>query len=122
MRKRVLVLEDDVVLARTAIRILKGYFEVEVFPTVEAAFEALLQRPFDVIVSDVNIVGGMPGTDLYRKVEKTFPEMVSKFMFYTASIDPYNLRTFKVPVLMKPASPQDLIDKIRSLCDDPTSG
>ncbi len=117
MRKRILVLEDDEVLARTALRVLKKDFDVKVFPNVEAAFAALLTSPFDAIVSDVNIIGGMPGTELYRKVLKALPDMASKFMFYTASIDPHNLRTFKVPVLMKPAAAQDLIKMIYTLME-----
>lgn len=115
MRKRILVLEDDDILARAALRILGKEFDVEVFKTADGAFEALLQRPFDAVVSDVNILGGMSGTDFFRKIQQTHPEMVSKFMFYSASLDPSNLRAFKVPVLLKPAPKEELIKMIHSL-------
>jgi len=113
--KRVLVLEDDDILARAARRQLSKDFEVEVFLNVEEAFEALLQRRFDVIVSDVNILGGMSGTDFFRKIQQTHPELVNRFMFYSASLDPSNLSAFKVPVLLKPAPKDELIKMIHTL-------
>jgi len=114
MKKLVMIVENDEVLARTTGRILRDHFEFETFPSAEKAFEALLRKPYDAIVCDVNL-DGMLGTDLFRRLETTHPEMLSRFMFFTASIDPHSLKTFKVPALLKPCAAEDLVKMVQSL-------
>jgi EAL domain-containing protein (putative c-di-GMP-specific phosphodiesterase class I)/CheY-like chemotaxis protein len=65
----VLVVDDDESLARTQRRLLEGAYEVVVAGNGEAALEAIMRRPFDVILSDIQMPG-MSGVDLLRAVRR----------------------------------------------------
>lgn len=114
-----MIVEDDTVLARASHRILGTEFDVDVFTDGEAAFEALHVRKYAGIVCDVNM-GRMSGTDFLRLIRTACPEMSSHFMFYTASVDPHNLRSTLVPVLPKPAHPNDLLTMVHFITRDTT--
>ena len=68
VRIRILVVEDDVALARTLTRTLtREGFEVSVAHDGIVAGESLMTERFDVVVSDVNLPGAS-GVDLLRMV------------------------------------------------------
>ena len=122
MKKRVMVIEDDLVVARSTTRILEKEYDVEVFKNAEEAYAALLNKPYDAIVSDVNLPK-MSGPEFLVRVKRARPEMLTRFVFHTASLEPSNLRIFPVPVLMKPSPAVDLLRMVRSLVKcETTSG
>jgi EAL domain-containing protein (putative c-di-GMP-specific phosphodiesterase class I) len=66
--RAVLVVEDDAALARVIQRLLRAAGrEVVVAHDGKAAADAVVDRPFDVIITDINLPG-MSGVDLLRLV------------------------------------------------------
>lgn len=112
--KLVMVVDDDPILARSAKRVLGTKFRVDAFLSGEDAFDALMQRRYDCVVCDVNMIG-MSGPDLLRRIQENCPDLARRFMFYTASIEPHSLGIFQVPVLLKPSSSSVLIARVEEL-------
>jgi DNA-binding NtrC family response regulator len=75
LKARVLIVDDELSLARMAASSLRqaGY-ECEIYPTLDAAIQALEQRGADVIVADLKLPG-MGGMDLLRKVHTKRPDV-----------------------------------------------
>lgn len=112
-RKRLAVVDDDVVLARATKRILRD-FEVDVFANGEDAYQEILRTPYDGVVCDVNM-NGMSGPALLSLVANVSPRLASHFLFYTASVPPHDFKMFTVPVLLKPSMPAELIAAVMAL-------
>jgi two-component system OmpR family response regulator len=68
---RVLIVEDDLRLGRTLVRGLReAGFSVEVAPSGEAALDALVDRPVDVVMLDV-VLPGIDGFETCRRLRET---------------------------------------------------
>ncbi len=65
----VLVVDDDAFFARTMRRLLEPAYEVVMAGDGKAALEAVVKRPFDVIISDIEMPG-MSGVELLSAVRE----------------------------------------------------
>lgn len=73
MKKRVLVVDDDEMIRRVVVRVLRlAGFEVASCEGGAEALSLLGASPFDVMVTDL-VMGGMSGVDLVRQVRTSFP-------------------------------------------------
>lgn len=110
--KRILVVDDDPVMARTVARVLGRDFDVK---TVESGADALIALEaggFSGVVSDIDMPN-MSGPELYRKVVEIYPAMANHFVFFTANDGMVPL--LNVPVLLKGASSNGLLKMIHSI-------
>lgn len=112
---RVLVVEDDPVLAMATEDILRnaGVQDVEVCPTTEAAMEALrTQRP-DAVVLDVHLSDRDDGWAIAELLE-AFGNQSPRIVFATGSPEAIPAAVAELGiVLTKPYLPADLIDALR---------
>jgi PAS domain S-box-containing protein len=107
-RGRVLVVEDDLMLAEMAAELIgeMGY-QVQVAHNAQEAL-AIMQRsePFHLVFSDVVMPGGMSGLELARKMRSRYPEL--PILLTTGFSDALAGRPVEFPVLMKPYEPDRL--------------
>ena len=108
----VLVVDDEAAVAETLAEILAldGH-RVEIAGSGSAALEALDEREFDLIVSDLRMPD-VDGPTLYERVGERRPELLERFVFVTgdslgASISRF-LATSGVTHMEKPIAPQEL--------------
>jgi PAS domain S-box-containing protein len=81
-RARVLIVDDDAVLARTLCRVLQGQ-DVAVATNGREAFELLLTgRRFDVILCDL-MMPVMTGMELHARITEKLPHLVESMIFIT---------------------------------------
>lgn len=69
-----LLIEDDEGVAEAGKEMLKTCgFKVLHFVTADAGWEAFQSRPFDLVLSDINLPGQMNGVDLARSIRRNRP-------------------------------------------------
>ena len=75
MKARIAILDDEARMADILSIVLRreGY-EVESFSQPELAVEALLERPFDLLITDLRMPG-MDGLEVMRRVREQEPEL-----------------------------------------------
>jgi len=67
---------DDEQVAREGISlVLRKNYQVRAFPTAEAAIEAMLSEPPDLVLLDIGLPG-MSGIEALEKIKSLYPEMV----------------------------------------------
>jgi PAS domain S-box-containing protein len=82
---RILVVDDESALAVALKKVLGDDHEVTTVTTGDQALRLLSDGArFDVIVCDV-LMPGTSGIDVYRRIEKTRPELAKKFIFMTGA-------------------------------------
>lgn len=100
-RARVLVVDDDELVARSISRLLSGH-DVALASTAETALRELATREFDLVLCDV-MMPGLDGAGLHRSVP---PHVAERFAFITGGAFTEEAQTFldgvKNPVLTKP--------------------
>jgi CheY-like chemotaxis protein len=79
--RRLLVVDDDVLVARTLARQLSGH-HVEVVSSGQAALERLAsgKNQFDLVLCDL-MMPDMTGMEVYEAVEKRCPALAKRFVF-----------------------------------------
>ncbi len=106
--KRVLVVDDELPLAR-ALKLVLRHHEVTTVHDGREAFELLKGgQDFDVILCDL-MMFGMTGAELYRRITALRSELASRFIFMTGGTFTEQshafLETSGNPVLRKPFDP-----------------
>ncbi|MFO0758799.1 MAG: ATP-binding protein [Byssovorax sp.] len=105
-RKRVLVIDDEPVLAQALGRALEPEFDVTVLSSGREARRVLVEgTPFDVILCDL-IMPEVTGMDLHEDLRASRPELCERMIFMTGGTFTARARTFLAgvnnPVLEKP--------------------
>jgi signal transduction histidine kinase/ActR/RegA family two-component response regulator len=79
--RRLLVIDDDVLVARTLARMLKQH-EVEVATSGRDALKRLAENGtnYDLVLCDL-MMPDVTGMDVYEEVERLYPSLASKFVF-----------------------------------------
>lgn len=116
---RVLIVDDEVLIAESLRRILADEFEVTATSAPTTALAWLTAGNwYDVILSDV-MMPGMTGVELRARVERAAPELAARFVFMTGGIVLPHVQTLLqgVPnvVLAKPFDYGALRDLIRRM-------
>lgn len=116
-QRRVLVVDDDVMLAETLSGFLSRFHQVEVCWTAADAMERLSSaESWDVILCDLNLPDST-GIDLWQEASRRRPELAGHFVFMSGSgvDDPgCGLADVPNPRLGKPVDIRRLLDVIAS--------
>jgi len=118
-KKRVLIVEDDLELARIYENLLGG-FQYEVSTATDGAFalKRILSGDVDAILCDLKMPE-LDGDLFYSAVERAKPHLCNRFIFITGAGDDPKYHSFlsqiKSPVLRKPLHPAALLQELRKL-------
>jgi PAS domain S-box-containing protein len=110
-RGRILLVEDDPLVARAVRRTLSRDHEVIFVDGGRSALEALAQDKFDLVLSDL-MMPDMTGMDLHAELSRTHPEVAERMVFlsggaFTEAAREF-LRRVPNPQVEKPFDPQEL--------------
>jgi signal transduction histidine kinase/CheY-like chemotaxis protein len=104
-RRRVLLVDDDVVVARAVARALRSRADVETASGVVEAHEMLLARDFDVILSDLQMPAG-GGRRLYEELLARSADTARRVVFFSggspSAVDAAFIAQERIPLLAKP--------------------
>jgi PAS domain S-box-containing protein len=110
-RKRVLVVDDDKMLARSLQRLLAREHDVEVALEAQAALAREDLPSFDLILCDV-MMPGLDGPAFHEALRARHPELASRVVFMSGGIFAPEVRVsldrLNRPMLEKPVLPADL--------------
>ena len=84
-RLRLLIVDDEVMVARAAQRVFEGQFKVDIAPDGKTALEKLRQLEYDVVLCDV-MMPGLSGLELYRQVRLENEALAARFVFATGGL------------------------------------
>src|SRR5207253_9351787 len=84
-RGRILLVEDDALVARAVRRTLSREHEVVVVETGRAALEAIAGAKFDLVISDL-MMPEMTGMDLHAALLRTHPEMGKRMGLFSGGV------------------------------------
>lgn len=79
--QRILVIDDEHMVAKTLGRVLKGH-EVTLTETVDHALTLVNERVFDIIFCDM-MMPGLGGMDLYLAMARLHPEILNRLVLMT---------------------------------------
>ena len=117
-RLRVLVVEDEVGLARALVEEIEKLHDVVAVHNGGDALAAIVERRFDVVLCDL-LMPGLSGEDLYRQVSARDDEQARAFVFMTALGSGADVEQFLTecgrPILEKPFA----VDRLFSLLGQP---
>jgi PAS domain S-box-containing protein len=117
-RGRILLVEDDPLVARAVKRTLAREHDVVFVEGGREALQALAKEPFDLIISDL-MMPEMTGMELHAELLRTHPDTAARMVFLSGGAFTGAAREFlhRVPNrhIEKPFDPQQLRDLIRQL-------
>jgi DNA-binding NtrC family response regulator len=118
----VLLVDDEAGIRRSVGRFLRRYgCEVQAVATGTDAIEALANKEFDVVISDIRMPG-LTGKELYRMLEQGHPHMTSRIIFMSGDLMRAETRDFLeecgCPSLQKPYELADLVRILEELWDN----
>jgi CheY-like chemotaxis protein len=112
MAKRILIVEDEAIVAEIAALMLEdaGYEVVGIYATAERAIAQLKSDAPDLALLDINLGAGASGIDVARTI---VDEYGMPFVFVTAQADAATreraMATGPAGYLMKPYQPSELL-------------
>lgn len=117
--KRVLVIEDEPIIARICSRVLTSDgFAVDVACNGIVAKDMLQNNRYDVCISDIRIPE-MSGIELYHYIRDNHAHLVDNIIFISGDVLNNEVKHFlmdnTVHFLAKPFSPQELTGAINDL-------
>lgn len=114
--RRILLVEDDVAVAAVAMDLLKSMgLEVTAAETGPHALDVLKKKPFDLMLTDIVMPGGMTGIELARRVAADHPAMrIVLTSGYAGDDVDEALKDAPWPFLSKPYS----ADQLRRIIDE----
>jgi DNA-binding NtrC family response regulator len=114
-KPRVLVVDDDDMVLRSTLRVLRE-FDCKGTSKPKEALSLILSEPFDAVVSDVSMPE-MGGFDLFQAACKEKPSMSDKFVFVTGGTHDVRVMEWlrSVKSLAKPFRIPELIESVRSI-------
>ena len=113
-KKKILVVEDDVIVANVlrAILELEGFL-IEIARGGLEGLEKVKQNGYDVVISDY-LMPGMNGEELYLEILKMDQDLAKRIIFYPRVTNDF-LKTHGNMFLPKPFNPKELIEAVRGL-------
>jgi DNA-binding NtrC family response regulator len=122
-RLKVLVLDDEVLVADSLVQILGvyGYEATPAYDPVEAV-EWLSSHPCDIVISDVVFNGQMSGVDLAIQLRKTLPGCKVLLMSGNNSTSDLLAVALKqghsFDILAKPVHPTVILDRLKTFSNE----
>jgi CheY-like chemotaxis protein len=120
-RRRILLAEDDPLVARAVRRTLSRDHDVSLVESGRAALEILAREQFDLVISDL-LMPEMTGMDLHAELSRTRPEIANRMIFLSGGAFTEAAREFLArvpnPQIEKPFDPQQLRELIRRLLSE----
>lgn len=115
-RALILFVEDDDVLAAVLVELLGSLGEVRWAPSAEDAIALLPTRPWDLLVSDIDLPG-MNGHEMVRRAKGAHAELGTLMLSGHASFEQAveAIRAGADDYLTKPVEPARLLEKARTL-------
>lgn len=111
-KKRILIIEDEEMLADLEKEILEGEgFEVEVTRNGAEGLERIKQNGYDVIISDFQMPK-MRGDEFYLEVKNLSRNLEKRIIFVSASINDF-IESTGNRFLVKPFSNQQLTQVVK---------
>lgn len=115
---RVLIVDDEPMLASTLQRLLSATYDTDVAPTGTLALQLFLARPHDVVLCDLS-VAGLSGVALLEAIHRASPGLERRLVFMTGGEPSPHERAILARhgcvVLEKPFSPAELLDAVRKI-------
>jgi CheY-like chemotaxis protein len=90
-RMRLLIIDDELLVARAAQRIFDSHFRVDIALDGATALQKLSTQSYDVVLCDV-MMPGMTGIDVYRAVRARDEALAARFVFATGGLFNEELR------------------------------
>jgi signal transduction histidine kinase/ActR/RegA family two-component response regulator len=110
--RSVLVVDDDVAVARAVRRLLGSRMNVDVAGTVGLALSKVVEKPYDLILSDLQMPGG-GGRRLYEELLAVSPGTARRVIFFSggspSAADAELIAQHGIPFLPKPLVVDDLL-------------
>ena len=110
--RSVLVVDDDVAVARAVRRLLGSKMNVEVADSVGLALSKLFEQPYDLILSDLQMPGG-GGRRFYQELLAVSPDKARRVIFFSggspSAADAELIVRHGIPFLAKPLVVDDLL-------------
>jgi CheY-like chemotaxis protein len=110
-RLRLLIIDDEVLVARAVRRMFDKEFRVEIALDGKAALEKLEQTDYDVILCDV-MMPGIGGLEVFRQVRSRNDALAGRFVFATGGLFSQELseavRRLSNMIVEKPFDPDEL--------------
>jgi DNA-binding response OmpR family regulator len=117
VKRRILSVEDEPSIRQVCQRVLtsQGY-QVDFAQNGVAAESMLMKADYDLLLVDIK-TPVMDGKQLYRYIEKRYPELAGRVIFTTGDVIGDDTQSFLEqtgrPVLLKPFSPDELKAMVR---------
>jgi signal transduction histidine kinase/ActR/RegA family two-component response regulator len=123
-RLRLLVVDDEVLVARAVRRVFDKEFRVEIALDGQSALEKLRATDFDVVLCDV-MMPGTSGLDVYRQVRSENELLARRFVFATGGLFSQELsdsvKRLSNMIVEKPFDPAELRRVILAAVPEPRS-
>ncbi|MDD5537336.1 MAG: response regulator [Candidatus Omnitrophica bacterium] len=113
---RILLVDDTAAVRRILGAMLRidGGFEVATAAGGAEALDILSKSTYDIVLVDINMPV-MDGIELYRKIEKQFPDVATRVVFMSADNQPPQVfKKVNRPFLAKPFTTEALMNAYRS--------
>jgi CheY-like chemotaxis protein/two-component sensor histidine kinase len=123
-RLRLLIIDDEVLVARAVRRVFDKEFRVEIALDGSTALEKLRKGDYDVVLCDV-MLPGISGLDVYRQVRLENEPLARRFVFATGGLFSQELsesvRRLSNMIVEKPFDPAELRRVILAAVPEPRS-
>jgi signal transduction histidine kinase/ActR/RegA family two-component response regulator len=124
-RLRLLIVDDEVLVARAVRRVFEKEFRVEIALDGQSALEKLRKTDYDVVLCDV-MMPGISGLDVYRQVRAENEPLARRFVFATGGLFSQelsdNVKRLSNMIVEKPFDPAELRRVILAAVPEPRSG
>jgi len=120
--KRVLIVEDNISVARMLEALAMDEVQVVIARDGEEGLAHIQGGHFDLIVSDVEMPK-MNGVDMYKQAIEVDPSIKSRFIFFTGTEDPEHLsfvRSINTLMLPKPSPVKVICEMMNDVLDSAT--
>lgn len=123
-RLRLLIVDDEVLVARAVRRVFDKEFKVEIALDGQSALDKLRKTDFDVVLCDV-MMPGISGLDVYRQVRTENEVLAKRFVFATGGLFSQELsdsvKRLSNMIVEKPFDPAELRRVILAAVPEPRS-
>jgi len=122
-KPHVLVVDDDIELALTYEELLHAHgYQASTAANGNEALKLVLNGGIDAIICDLRMPE-LSGDLFYQEVGRVRPELLKRFIFFTANADNplYEsfLKSLAVPIISKPATVGRVLEKLASVLANP---